>query len=247
MQRNLRSILQRENNQEGTSVIVEKRGDINGDGIVDNVYLTGTKNPDSPLWRNLTLVVQNGKTQHNEKIHLKNNIGYYPTLFLCDFTGNKVKDILVVIDTGGSSGSIYAYIFSTINNQLRQIFNSDAFNETYKFNVTYDNQYKANVVSLNLKKKYILDLTYKGKDYLAEIYTAEGILKAPVNGWVNPLSGLYPVDFNRDGTYELEAYQRIAGRYNADGLGFVQTVLKWNSQMFNADRQNVVIFGGAVS
>jgi hypothetical protein len=94
---------------------------------------------------------------------------------------------------------------------------------------------------------YVLDLTYKGREYLTEIYNKNGVLNAPIEGWVNPLSGLYPVDFNRDGTYELEAYQRIAGRYNADSLGFVQTVLKWNGRTFSVDRQNASIFGGDVS
>jgi hypothetical protein len=110
--------------------------------------------------------------------------------------------------------------------------------------VTYENQYKAAVISFYLKEKYILDLTYKDKEYLSEIYTQQGVLKEPINGWVNPLSGFYPIDFNRDGTYELEAYQRIAGRYNADSLGFVQTVLKWKDLVFSTDRQNVSIFGG---
>jgi hypothetical protein len=103
------------------------------------------------------------------------------------------------------------------------------------------------VISHKLKEKYILDLTYKWKEYLNGVYNNNGVLKTPIEGWVNPLSGLYPVDFNRDGTNELEAYQRIAGRYNADSLGFVQTVLKWNGQMFATDRQNVSIFGGKYS
>lgn len=246
MQVSLQSVPPREMNPIRPSIVTAKRGDIDGDGIKDNVLLTANKTPDSPFWRNITLVVQNGKTHHYNPILLKNNAGYNPTLFLGDFTGNKVDDILVVIDTGGSAGAIYAYVFSYIYGQLRQIFNSDVFNEIYKYDVTYENQYRAAVINYSLKEKYIVDLTYKGKEYLSEIYTQQGVLKAPINGWVNPLSGVYPVDFNRDGTYELEAYQRIAGRYNADSLGFVQTVLKWNGQVFDPDRQNVAIFGGEI-
>lgn len=245
MQRNIRSLLQREDSQEETLILFERQGDIDGDGIADKVFLIGTKTPESPLWRDIRLVVQNGKNQHSEEIQLNNNMGYNPTLFLGDFTGDKVDDILVVIDTGGSAGTIYTYIFSTINGQLRQVFNSDVFNQAYKYNVTYENQYKATIVNLKLNEKYILDLAYKGKDYLDELYTVDGILKTPINGWVNPLSGLYPVDFNRDGIYELEAYQRIAGRYNADGLGYVLSVLKWNGHGFDLERQNVAIFGGS--
>ena len=158
-----------------------------------------------------------------------------------------MDDILVVMDTGGSGGAIYAYVFSYINGQMRQIFDSDAFNEDYKYSVNYQDHYKATVISHKQNEQYILDLSYKGQEYLTEIYHPNGVLKAPIEGWVNPLSGLYPVDYNRDGTYELDAYQRIAGRYNADSLGFVQNVLKWNGQAFGMDRQNVSIFGGEIS
>lgn len=242
----LQHFLSREINQNNPSIVTEKRVDIDRDGIIDNVLLTANKTPDSPLWQNITLVIQNGRTNHYQQFPLKDNLGYNPTLFLGDFTDNKVDDILVVMETGGSSGTIYTYVFSYINGQMRQIFNSDAFNEDYKYSVTYQDQYKATVISHKLKEKYILELTYKGNEYLTEIYNKNGILKASIEGWVNPLSGLYPVDFNRDGTYELEAYQRIAGRYNADSLGFVQTVLKWKGHVFGPDRQNVAIFGGEI-
>lgn len=78
---------------------------------------------------------------------------------------------------------------------------------------------------------------------ISEIYDESGILKEPIEGWVNPLGGLYPIDFQRDGTYELYAEQRIAGRYNADGLGYVQTSLKWDGQGFVPFYQTVGIYG----
>ncbi|MCM3653799.1 VCBS repeat-containing protein [Metabacillus litoralis] len=241
MQENLQNGSSRQNRP---TVITEKRGDVNGDGMIDTVFLTGNKTPDSPFWQNITLVIQNGRTNQYQQIVMKNNAGYNPTLFLGDFTGDKINDILVVIDSGGSGGTIYAYVFAHRNGRMRQIFDSDTFNEGQKYGVSYEDYYRASVISYSQNKKYILDLTYKGKEYLAEIYNANGTLKEPIEGWVNPISGLYPIDFNRDGTYELQAYQRIAGRYNADGLGFVQAVLTWNGRGFVIDRQNVAIVGG---
>ncbi len=229
------------------AIITAARGDVTGDGVADEVFLTGNQTSGSPLWRNIILVIRDGKTHQERQIQLHNNIGYNPSLFLADVTGNQTEDVAVVIDTGGSGGSIYAYVFAYMNRQFRQIFNSDSFNDEFKYSVSYQNQYKASVISQRQHEQYILDLTYKGRDYLNEIYTNQGVLKAPIEGWVNPLSGLYPVDFNRDGVYELLAYQRIAGRYNADSLGYVQTVLKWNGRNFGVDRQNVSIVGGAAT
>ena len=94
-----------------------------------------------------------------------------------------------------------------------------------------------------MKIKYIIDITYKGKEYLNEIYDLNGKLKEPILGFVIPLSNLYPIDFERDGTYELYVFQRIAGRYNADGLGYVQTALKWEKDKFITFFQNVGIQG----
>ncbi|MBO0958841.1 hypothetical protein J1P26_03770 [Neobacillus sp. MM2021_6] len=239
-------MLRTSTHQNVATIVAAKNGDIDGDGVIDHVFLTANQTPDSPFWQQITLVVQNGRTKQQQHIPLKNNAGYHPTLFLGDLTGNNADDILIVIDTGGSGGAIYADGFSFMNGQFRRILDSDHFNETYQYDVNYENQYKAAVISHRLKEKYLLDLTYKGRTYLDEIYDSTGRLKAPIQGWVNPLSGVYPVDFNRDGVYELMTYQRIAGRYNADGLGIVQTVLKWNGHIFDHDRQNVAIFGGNI-
>ena len=83
----------------------------------------------------------------------------------------------------------------------------------------------------------------KGTDYLNEIYDKDGKLNSPINGFVNPLSGLYPVDFDSNKIYELLAYQKIAGRYNADSLGYVLNTLKWKDNMFILDNQYVAIWG----
>ena len=51
------------------------------------------------------------------------------------------------------------------------------------------------------------------------------------------------MDFDSNKVYELLAYQRIAGRYNADSLGYVQNILAWKNNMFVLDNQYVAIFG----
>ncbi|OMP67175.1 spore coat protein [Domibacillus epiphyticus] len=227
---------------EHNTVVDVKRGDVTGDAAIDTVYLTADKTPDTPFLQNITLVIRNGRTNQYEKIHLKENAGYNPTIFLGDFTGKKAEDILIVINTGGSGGIINAYVFSFMNGKFHQIFDSALFNEKYKYDVAYKNYWKADVTSFHQKKKYSLDLHYKGEQYLAEIYE-DGILKEPIKGWVAPLSGVYPVDFERDGIYELHTFQNIAGKYSADRLGYMENVLKWNGKEFASDRQSVAIFG----
>ena len=224
-------------------VVSYARGDVNGDRIPDNVYLTGIKTPDSPFTQNITLVIQDGMTGGFTSIPLSENSGYNPTLFLGDFTGDGVNDILIGITTGGSGGIMYYYIYSFIDNTAHLLFDFDLYNEQYQYDVNYKDNYKVWVVSKKNNEKYIIDISNKDTNYLNEIYDENGKLKNPITGFVNPLSGLYPVDFDSNRVYELLAYQKIAGRYNADSLGYVLNTLKWKESMFVLDNQNVAIFG----
>lgn len=223
-------------------IVSYARGDVNGDGIPDNVYLTGIKTPDSPFTQNITLVIQEGMTGGFTSVPLSVNAGYNPTLFLGDFTGDGVNDILIGITSGGSGGIMYYYIYSFINNSIQLLFDFNLYNQQYNYEVTYKDNYKVYVISKDNNKKYIIDISYKDADYLNEIYDKNGKLKSPIAGFVNPLSGLYPVDFDSNGVYELLAYQKIAGRYNADSLGYILNTLKWKDK-FVLVNQNVAIWG----
>jgi hypothetical protein len=219
------------------------QGDVTGDGITDNVYLTGIKTQDSPFIQDITLVVQDGSNGRMTRVPLRDNAGYNPRLFLGDFTANRIDDILISIDTGGSGAIMYHYMYSFVNNTPQLIFDYNQYNEAYQYEVTYKDYYKVEVISKANNSKYTIDLTYKGPDYLNEIYDENGKLKQPISGFVNPLSGLYPVDFDYNQVYELLAYQKIAGRYNADAIGYILNTLVWRENKFILGNQNVAIFG----
>lgn len=224
-------------------IVAYARGDVNGDKIPDNIYLTGRVTSPSPFIQNITLLIQDGSTGRLTRVPLSENSGYNPRLFLGDFTGDGIKDIFISIDSGGSGAIMFHYIYSFVNNVPRLIFDFNSYNEEYKYDVTYKDNYKVEVVSRKNNEKYIIDISLRDRDYLSEIYDENGKLKAPISGFVNPLSGLYPVDFNSDGVYELLAYQKIAGRYNADSLGYILNTLKWTDSGFALDNQNIAIWG----
>jgi len=226
-----------------SNIVAFTYGDVNGDNVPDYVYLTGTRTPNSGFIRDITLVIKDGKTGIKQSTMLVSDAGYSPTLFLGDFTGDKINDILVSIASGGSGGIMFYYLFSDINNQINMLFNYEDYNNKYSYKVEYQDYYKVLVKNIELGTKYIIDITYKDKEYLDEIYTPDGELKAPIEGWVDPLSGLYPIDFDGNGIYELLGYQSIAGRYHADALGYVQSILKWNGNKFYLMDQYVAVFG----
>lgn len=230
-------------NMNPPNVVSFARGDVTGDRVPDNVYLTGIMTPDSPFIQNITLLVQDGRSGELTSVPLRENAGYNPTVFLGDFTGNGVDDIFISIATGGSGGIMYHYIYSFVDNTAQLLFDFNVYNEQYQYEVTYQDYYKVEVVSMINNKKYIIDISTKGIEYLNEIYDENGKLKSPITGFVNPLSGLYPVDFDSNKRYELLAYQKIAGRYNADSLGFVLNTLAWLDNRFVLQNQYVAILG----
>ena len=226
-----------------TRVVSYGRGDVNGDKVPDNVYLTSVKTPDNPFDQNITLVIQDGATKRFTSIPLKQNAGYDPKLFLADFTGDKVKDIKISIFSGGSGGYTFHYIYSFTNNIPKLIFDFEAYNEEYKYDITFKNNYKIEAFSRKNKEKYIIDISARDPDYLNEKYDENGVLKQPISGFVNPISNLYPVDYDLDGVYDLMAYQKINGKSNVDTLGYFLNVLKWKDNRFDLYDQNVAIFG----
>nr|WP_312577640.1 VCBS repeat-containing protein [Sedimentibacter sp.] len=235
----------RQNNNEKPNqfVLTSANGDINGDGVADDIFLIGSKTSSSPFVQDITLIIQDGKTGSLTNVALKTDVGYNPTLHLADFNNDGVDDILISIASGGSGGMMYYYIYSYMDNAVKLIFDYDIFNRFFQYGVTYKDYYRVEVDDRTKKLLFMIDISLKDHSYLNEIYDSNGVLKEPIEGFVNPLSGLYPIDFDSDGTYELLAYQKVAGRYNADSLGYIQTVLKWDKDRFVMADQYLAVMG----
>ncbi|SEH90204.1 hypothetical protein SAMN05192559_105199 [Halobacillus karajensis] len=228
-----------------SNILSYARGDVNGDFIEDQVFLVGEKTSDSPYITNITLVIQDGQTNLFYSVPLKTNMGYQPRLFLGDFTGDGVDNILISMDSGGSGAFGYYYLYSFVNNKPKVLFDYEVFDGQFNYEVNYQNNYKVEIINKTLQLSFIIDLSNRDPEYLSEIYHSDGKLKSPLQGSVSGLNTLYPVDFDGDGVYDLYAFQRIIGRYNADGLGLVQTPLTWKNTHFAPlfNNQYVAVLG----
>lgn len=222
-------------------------GDVNGDGIIDYVFLTANRStdPSSPFLKRITLNIQDGLTRmvHTISLDESGDAGYNPTLFLGDFTEDGIMDILVTIDSGGSGAFTFDYVYSFINNQARQLFNFNQYNEQNQYSVMYLDHYKVKVQSHATNQLYLIDISNRSENYLSDIYYKDGTLKKPIQGMADGVSGFYPVDMNRDGTYEIQAYQKISGRYHADSFGYIINTLQWNGSEFGIWQQWLAIYG----
>ncbi|MGO4345035.1 VCBS repeat-containing protein [Paenibacillus sp. MCAF9] len=223
-----------------------KQGDVTGDGIPDQIYLFGHK-PDGPsgiFADHITLVIQDGYSQQHTVVPLQNNAGYNAVLLLGDFDKNQIPDILISIDSGGSGGYGIFYIYSFAHHALHKLFDSDSYNQQYKFRVQYEDMYKVSVSSAQLDLLFIIDISSKGAAYLATYYNENGMLKQPLQGEVLAIAALNPIiTAENRASFDLQALQRIIGPTNADTLGYVENLLTWNGNRFDSSRLNVAIIG----
>lgn len=225
-----------------TYVLDFKQGDVNGDGIIDNVYLLGQKESQTDYYAdNLMILVQN---QHMNiaQIPLKNAGGYNSSLFLGPFTSKQKLDILVSVDTGGSGGYIFAFLYTLMNNRPIELFNANSFENYSMYEAQFRDNFKVEISGKNNNALFIIDVSSRRDLYInAGIYDKSGKLIKETKGGVLGLGALFPLVSNYNGLYQLLAYQRIIGIYNADNLGAVQTYLEWDGKKLTSNRVEVSI------
>ena len=205
------------------SIITSVKGDVTYDGIPDTVSLIGVQFGDSNAWQQMSLVIQNGATGRITAIALPDDAAYAPSISLVSLTGKDKRDILLSLPTGGSGGIIDYIIYTYDDGTFRQIFASDDYNATYTYQIQYLDGYAVKAASQLNRQEYFIDLTGKGSDYLNQLYNA--------------------IDFDGDGQSSLLAWQRIAGLYNADSLGYFLNTLDWQGGTFVLTDQMVGILG----
>ncbi|HLR71840.1 MAG TPA: VCBS repeat-containing protein [Pseudogracilibacillus sp.] len=232
---------------EQREVVSAGYGDVNGDGIEDYVFLTAISPRDtsSSYVEQIRLNIEDGATGKVYTILLdqEGDAGYQPTIFLGDFTGDGVMNILITIDSGGSGALTYDYVFSFVNNQSVKMFDFNAYNEKNEYAVTYLNYYKVRIESAVTGQAFLLTIRDRGEDYLSQIYDEDETLRGPVAGMFDEVSGFYPVDMDYNGVYEIQAYQQISGLYHADSFGYIINTLQWDGEKFVISQQWFAMFG----
>lgn len=230
--------------QQYGQILQSQFADINGDGYKDRIMLTGQKEgKKSDLVKNVKVVIKNGKTKNYTDFSVgKNSSGYEPKLFLGDFNGDDVEDMLVSLATGGSGGTYNYSLFSCRHNKIISLFDQEKFSAGLKFTVKFKDNYKLNLYNEDTKKNFSVDLSSQKKEYRKiGLYNKKGKLLKTTFGMVDGFSKLDVVDVNKDGTYELVGYQTISGAAHADTLGQVKSTWKWQNGKMSLTKMNITI------
>lgn len=230
-------------NKNKVYVLEIKRADVNGDGYDETLILTGKKPyGEESFIEDITLTVKNERTGVNIVVKPKNNGGYSPNLFIGRFENDKVPQVLLSINSGGSGGFYFNYIYSFKNNITKLLFDTDKFNESNIYDAVYQDYYKVRVSSKDGALQGLIDLTaIRDKEYLSNLYNPDGTLKKPVSGSVLGLGLLSPLSLDGSEIFKLLTDQRIIGLYNADTLGSVESILELTKDSFNSIVTRLVV------
>ncbi|QZY54858.1 VCBS repeat-containing protein [Crassaminicella profunda] len=214
-------------------IIDYKEADVTGDTTKDKVILVGSKefSPEEIFVDPLTVVVQDGKTKKYSKATYEGFCGYIDDkpLFIGDFTGDQVKDVMVTAATGGSGG-ITNHMIVTFKDNKPEIIFDEKDNKGIEIEGKYIDGFKADITIKNIDKKILLDLSANKENYIESgIYDKSGKLLEKTEPFMGPFSLLKPIDYNCDGIYELKGGQRIAGTCNADTLSFIDSIFKYEN------------------
>ncbi len=218
----------------GYVILDRQTGDITGDGKPKDILLVGRK-PDanSNYAEDLSIIAREGTSQNAVTVKLPNVGGYNNTLFVGDFSGDKVNDVLVTSPTGGSGGIIEHRIVTFVG-EPKIIFGAEE-NKGIVATGRFINGFRFELTEKTTKRSMNVDLSNKKDTYTkAGIYDGSGTLLREQNVSVNPLGVLTPIDIEHDGIYELRGTQRATGIANADTVAYIYSIWKYENQKWMA-------------
>lgn len=176
--------------------------------------------------------------------------GYNMQLFVGDFTGDRVdnimirgeykdsdnnsinenKDIKVKSDNnliGYEIGVIYKYE----NENLIEIFNVNKYKSNNLCTAKFKSNYRTSVTCN--KKKYLIDLSTRSNKYLSKIYDENKKVKTNLSPILDNPCGIYPIKQIFSDKYELLIYQRIVGIDKKDIIGTIESLIDLKNNELN--------------
>jgi len=213
------------------SIIDKKSADITGDHVEDQIYLIGQKYSDNiPIFYTyLEVIVYDINQKEFHRATYQDFSGYEPKIALYELTGDKLKDIFVESASAGSGGIYFHLILSFQKGNLKIIFD-DQQNKGVNLTGEYKDGFTSVLHIAGVEEEIELNLSFNKSRYIREkIYDKNGKVLRDINPYPYPYSQLRPVDYDLDGNFELKGIQRIVGAYGADRIGYLESILKYES------------------
>lgn len=206
-------------------------GDVNGDGRIDQVLLIGHKITETelPYTDKIKVAVVDGKSGKMNAVKMgEMDAGYKPVLFLGDFNGDRIRDIFINVDLGGSGGVQADYILSFKGGSFKQIFNGPRVDPANYLTAKFIDGFKTRTTSSKYKINEVVSVSANKQMYIENGYfTKSGKLLKEMIGVTDGFGLLQPV-LLKNGIYGLEGSQRIWSFVHADTIADVNTSWKYD-------------------
>lgn len=229
-------------NDSNLNLIVMKTGDINGDGLEENVLMMA----DDQGWGSevIELFIQEGKTGNIIDILSISDMGGYPNgLSLADLNHDSILDILASVHSGGTGGMEYHYAYSFIDNNMMDLL------ETFEYGVDFEflDGFKVEIFSEKINKAFEVEFDKERKDMYIEyeFYTNNGMISSAYGYFRGDM--LEPTYIEELNKYGLKHSTSLTGpAYNADSIAWLETLYlyengKWNIYDFDVQDEISVV------
>lgn len=224
-------------------IIDAKDGNVTDKFSLDKVILTGMKNFDnSDYVDNIIITVNKDGTGDSIEKEIP-YAGYDLRIFLGDFNGDGVSEIMVRGILEKNIGSYLFAIYTFKNNTLEELYNHNMFNTMSKFDYRYLDNYKAEITSQDTKEKYIIDLSLRPKLYLNQVYDENGKVKENAAIRVTNLREADPIESDTRDIYNLALDQILLGVDDEDVLAVIESNIELINNIPKIKETRVLISG----
>lgn len=229
---------------DGVYILDLKSADVTGDNVADDILLVGRqKTRGGGYADHISVIVRDGMTKSRKTPEIGSTVsGYEGRIFIGDFNGDKISDVMLTVATGGSGG-IVSNIIATFNKADPEVIFDAENNKGARFTGRFADGFKAELESLDTERTLEYDLASRKDNYVAiKLYDEDGRLLQQRKPTADAFSSLQPVDLDHDGTYELKGVQRISAAYHADGIGNAYSTWKYETGTWKMKQLEVSAF-----
>lgn len=182
-------------------ILDKKYSDITGDNGLDEISLVGYKdNKYEEYSSNIFIVVKDSKTLQTVKLNYEEFEGYDAKLYIADFDGDKINDVLAYSKKERNKDITRNYILSFKDFIVKDIFIN---NIPDNINISLLNDYIINVEYNNKQIKSILKEEVKRYYNKEKIYINSRLQSKSKNLYISKIKSLSPIDINMDQDFEF--------------------------------------------
>lgn len=225
-----------------TVVIKQTTGNVVSADEESTITLKGQKEKGGIYYTGIRLEIADKNGKILTVIKPKTDAGYNPDFMLPDFLGDGTQQIFLAMESGGSGGFGFYYVYGFKAQNLKVMFDYEQFGKENCFYGKFLDCYRAEIKDCKNTQAYLLDLSLKPQDYKDMIWDKNGKLLKPVSVDVSGVNTAFPYYNSAEGHCQLNVFQRVTGVASAYSLGYINSQLTYGEKGFEIFFQTMMIY-----